>query len=737
MKTKKSTAQFVEEAKRVFGEKYDYSATEFVGSHYKVRVICPDHGEFEQTARELLKGRGCPHCSGRKPVTTERFVVAGRTAYGDKYNYDKAVCHSVRDKVCVTCPEHGDWWPTALNHMRGKAGCPVCAGNQLVGLAAFIARSTAIHDGKYSYVNVKDYAGSKEYVEILCPEHGPFLQTSMAHLAGQGCPKCAGKGTVTTETFIALSREIHGDAFDYSKTVFKTTQDKLTLICKKAGHEFKQWYGTHIYQKSGCPVCAGNAFKTTEQFIEDARKVHGDKYDYSLVEYTGKARKVRIICKSHGVFEQTPNAHLSGAGCAACYEESKPLTQEEFIVRARAIHGGKYSYDKVGYTKASEKVIITCPEHGDWEVIAGAHIYRKTGCQACSGTRQFTTETFIAKAREKHGDTYEYDRTVYNNYDEKMTITCKKHGDFQQSADSHLQGKGCSLCANVGPSKAQREIMDFIGAYTPAVEEHRFPGSRRRFDIFLPEKNIAIEYNGLYWHNSRREAIDREKEKHDVALKHGVRVITVFEDEWNFQTDIVQRSLLSAIGELPRVFARNCVVTGLSNEDVGHFYLENHIQGSPRSPVHYGLFHNGALVACMSFGMLRSSRRNTDKRHWELTRYASTCTVVGGASKLLNAFKALGAADKLTSYSDARMFSGAMYEKLGFTRTHQTPPDYYYVNTRVASWRVHKAKFQKKHLVNLFPGCDVENKTEKEICEENGYYQVYDCGKVRWDLDLI
>jgi hypothetical protein len=110
--------------------------------------------------------------------------------------------------------------------------------------------------------------------------------------------------------------------------------------------------------------------------------------------------------------------------------------------------------------------------------------------------------------------------------------------------------------------------------------------------------------------------------------------------------------------------------------------------------------------------------------------------VVGGASKLLKAFRRENLADKLTSYSDARMFSGNMYAQLGFTRTHQTLPDYYYVNLRVATWRVHKAKFQKKHLAKLFPGCDIENKTEKEICEENGYYQVYDCGKVRWDLDL-
>lgn len=733
---KKTSAEFVEEARALFGEKYDYSLIKYTGSHHKVRVVCREHGAFDQEARNLLKGRGCPHCSARKPINTERFIAESRKMYGDIYTYERSVCNSTRDKVCVTCPEHGYWYPNANNHIRGSAGCPVCAGNKKLSTFEFVSRAGAAHSGKYDY-SLTSYGNSNtDKVTIICPEHGPFEQAPMAHLAGQGCPKCAGKGVITTESFIALSRQIHGDVFDYSLSEFKTTDDKITLICKKDGHRFEQNYGTHIYQKSGCPQCAGTMFKGTERFVREAREVHGDAYDYSLTHYNGKARDVEIVCPSHGVFRQTPTSHLHGSGCPECLSEKKRMSAAEFIVRALVVHSGKYSYEKTKYTVSVEKVTVTCPEHGDFEIIAGTHIYRGSGCPKCSSARMLTTEEFIERARLLHGDAYDYSKVEYRGYDVFITIVCPKHGDFIQTPDSHLQGKGCRLCANVGPSKPQKAIAEFLSAHTEVVLEQQFPNSRRRFDIYMPEKKIAIEYNGLYWHSSRTEAVSREKEKHDLAAEHGVRTITIFEDEWLYQPDTVKRTLLSAIGHLPRVFARNCELRGVTTDEAAPFYMENHVQHKPNHATHFALFHNDEMVACMSFGMWRSNRKNTNTRHWELSRYAATCSVVGGASRLLNAFLKLDAADTITSYSDVRMFSGNMYEKLGFTKVHQTPPDYCYVNTRVAGWRVHKAKFQKKHLVKRFPGCDIENKTEKEICEEHGYYQVYDCGKVRWDLTV-
>lgn len=675
--------------------------------------------------------------SKRQKMTTERFVSLSRKAYGDAYNYDQSVCNAVKDRVCVTCPidGHGDWWPVANNHLSGKAGCPACAGNQPLSLGTFIRRASLKHNNRYDYSKVV-YTNNHTPVLIRCPDHDVFPQIPMSHLAGQGCPTCAGKGLTTLARFIQLSREIHGDKFEYLDSSVRTTTGKVRLRCKSNGHEFQQKYGTHIYQKSGCPICAGRFKKTTEQFIADARAVHGDRYDYTSTDYIGKAKKVVIGCPTHGSFSQTPNTHLSGAGCPKCAADNKLVGTKAYIAKAQAVHGEKYTYENTVYSGSANNLLVTCPVHGDWSVIARSHLQNGTGCSACANTRLLTTPKFIVKAKALHGSDYDYSLVDYVNYDTPIRVLCKKHGEFIQTPDSHLQGKGCSLCANIGPSKPQLEIHEFLSQYTEARLEHRFEGSTKRYDIFLPEKNLAVEYNGLYWHSSRTQKRDtKELEKHTHSLRHGVRTIIVFQDEWKYQPHIIKNVLLSSLGLLPRIFARKCRVQQLETADVQNFYMDTHVQGPPRTHTHFGLLHGDDLVACMSFGMLRSSRYNTDPRHWELTRYASTHTVVGGASKLLKAFSSLGVADRLTSYSDVRMFSGKMYEKIGFTRVHQTRPDYYYTKSSVGGFRLHKSKFQKKHLMKLFPGCDL-TKTEKEICEENGYFQVYDCGKIRWDLEL-
>ena len=671
----------------------------------------------------------------RLRVTTERFIEESRKIHGDKYDYSKVTCSAHKDKVTITCkqPGHGDWVCSVNNHLRGS-GCPVCGGNIKPTTESWVAKAREIHGDKYDYSKVS-YTHRRAKVTIICPTHGEFEQNACDHTGGRGCPKCAGKGLMTTELFIAKAREIHGDRYDYSKAKFRTSTAKINILCKTHGI-FEQSYSAHVGQKQGCPKCAGKQLKTTEQFISEAIAVHGDKYRYEKSVYVTSKDKLTVTCRKHGEFQITPMSHLAGQGCWKCFNESRTLTAEQFVKAATEVHNGKYAYDKVVYTQMKNKVTVTCPEHGDWEITAGTHLYSKIGCPWCSGNKH-TTDSFIARAKAVHGDNYDYSKVDYVNYDTYVTITCKKHGDFQQSPDSHLQGKGCKRCANVGPSKGQLEVTDFLAQHTKVISEHTFEGSRKSFDIYLPNEKLAVEYDGIFWHSSRKEAMDtRDFEKSALGEKHGVRVIHIYEDEWYFTPDTVKNMLLSAIGKLPRLFARKCSIEYLEDTDVSSFYMDHHIQGNARCPVHIGLFHEGVLVACMSFAVWRSNRHNRDKRHWELVRYAASHTVVGGASKLLKAFIRLGVADRITSYSDVRMFSGKMYEKLGFTFVHQTPPDYQYTNCAKFNWREHKAKFQKSRLQKMFPGCDIENKTERQICEENGYLQIYDCGKIRWDLEL-
>lgn len=180
---------------------------------------------------------------------------------------------------------------------------------------AFIAKAREKHGGKYDYSKVR-YTDSQTKITIICPEHGEFEQIPNNHLSGKGCPKCGGVAKLTTDEFIARSRNVHGDKYDYSKVRYVNARCKVTIICPEHG-EFEQKAGKHL-SGQGCPNCVSFARSTTDMFVMKARKVHGDKYDYSKVKYVNGKTKVTIICPEHGEFEQMPSSHLKGHGCVKC-----------------------------------------------------------------------------------------------------------------------------------------------------------------------------------------------------------------------------------------------------------------------------------------------------------------------------------------------------------------------------------------------------------------------------------
>jgi len=183
----------------------------------------------------------------------------------------------------------------------------------------FIEKTKAIHGDKYDY-SLVDYKNNKIRVKIVCPEHGPFEQSPNNHLQGKGCPGCSGNIKLTTEKFIKKAKAVHGNKYDYSLVEYKNAKTKVKIVCRVHG-SFKQTPHGHL-KGYGCPECGGSKRLTTEKFIKKAKAVHGNKYDYSLVEYKNTYTKVKIICPIHGIFEQTPGSHLNGCGCPKCKQPS-------------------------------------------------------------------------------------------------------------------------------------------------------------------------------------------------------------------------------------------------------------------------------------------------------------------------------------------------------------------------------------------------------------------------------
>ena len=211
--------------------------------------------------------------------------------------------------------------------------------------------------------------------------------------------------------------------------------------------------------------------QTTEEFIKKAQAVHGDKCDYSKVEYVNSTSKICIVCPEHGEFWQIPTSHLRGRGCPHCGRKSRIMkgcsSKEEFINKARSIHGNKFDYSRVDYINSKTKICIVCPEHGEFWQIPNSHLLGKS-CPLCSKKssakqRSNTQEIFFKRIKAKFGNKFDYSKSVFNGWNNPIIITCKKHGDFQTTPKHHLMGDGgCPHCRILTVSNKLRKGIELI-----------------------------------------------------------------------------------------------------------------------------------------------------------------------------------------------------------------------------------------------------------------------------------
>ena len=489
-----------------------------------------------------------------RKLTLETFVNRSKRLYGKKYDYSKVVYVNTETKVCITCPQHGDFWVTPHNFFNNH-GCPACSGHQRITKEIFIERSHNLHKGRYDYSNV-DYHGLNVPVRIICPIHGEFLQKPSGHMNGNGCPKCFGTPKSTTEDFIKKAREIHGDWYDYSKVEYKGNKEKVCIICPEHG-EFWMSPNNHL-RGHRCPDCFGTPKLTTEQFIARAKELHGDLYDYSKVDYQGLSKKVCIICRDHGVFWTSPACHLNGHQCPQCSGVQK-ITVPIFIERCTERHKGKYDYSNVQFDSLQDFVKIICPKHGEFWQRAKVH-YQGYGCPICGGSKRLTNEEFIKKAKLVHEDKYDYSKVQYKNTATKVCIICPEHGEFWQTPNSHLCGTGCPTCPE---SNMEGEIRHLLLSNNIAFEQEKgvewLKYKRHMFlDFFLPEYGIAIEcQGGQHFSPSRlfggeefyKLTIERDAIKKKLCEEHGIRILYYSNAHIKYPYPVFEsmRALLKAI----------------------------------------------------------------------------------------------------------------------------------------------------------------------------------------------
>ena len=340
----------------------------------------------------------------------------------------------------------------------------------------FVERAKKIHGDKYDYSKV-EYVNNNTKVRIICPIHGEFWQNPRNHLEGKGCKKCANDAVgnrtrFTKEEFIKRAKEVHGNKYDYSKIdLINRKNGKICIICPIHG-EFWQSPNMHLLGRN-CPKCSNHYTMTTSEFIEKARKIHGNKYDYSKVNYIDTTHKICIICPIHGEFWQKPNNHLNGQGCKECCVEErakrKRLTIDQFIEKARKIHGNKYDYSKINYVNNNTEICIICPIHGE----------------------------------------------------------------FWQKPSKHLLGHNCPICNESKLEEQTRNLLTEKKILFESQKKFNWLG-RQSLDFYLPQYNIAIECQGKQhflpnnFFGGKKGLIDtqkRDSEKAELCISNGVKLI--------------------------------------------------------------------------------------------------------------------------------------------------------------------------------------------------------------------
>lgn len=548
---------------------------------------------------------------------------------------------------------------------------------------------------------------------------------------------------LTTEQFIAKAKERNPDKnYDYSMTVYRGSSKPVEIGCPKCGQIFTPTANDHLTKKSGCKNCAPNAKLTQAEFERRSNEKHDFKYDYSQAIFKNVEIPVEIICPVHGSFFAKPHGHMAGFGCDKCRNTYR-LDSEDFIKRSKEKFGETFDYSLVEYVNTDTPVILSCSTYGSFEITPREHLRCKSGYNKdirrkyidtvvgleprpgfSSNWIPDTLEDFISKAKEVHGDLYEYSKVEYKTIKTDVEIICKKHGSFWQSPHNHYRGSGCMKCfCASGESKPEKKLKELLKDFE--IDSHNRDLLGVEIDLYVLEYNVGIEVNGIYHHSDN---VVKSKTSHlnktNLALGKDLKLFHFTDAEVNNKSDIIISMIKNSCGKSVKIFARSTDIRTVSYSEYSKFFNESHISGNVPAKIAYGLFIGEELIACMSFGTPRFSK----DYEWELLRFCTklNTTIIGGASKLFKHFIKQNNPKSALSYADRRFGEGNVYNKIGFTFKRPTNIGYAYHNKHGEV--VSRYKAQKHKLHALLRDKYDENLSERDNMLKAGYFKIYDCG---------
>lgn len=520
---------------------------------------------------------------------------------------------------------------------------------------------------------LENYHNYSTPIKIKCFEHGILYKTPKSILSGYGCFKCAHKATVLKQT---LSTVGTSHLQKWGVRFVARDKRKVILQCDKHGLWSSTLKTVKKTNKTPCHKCAQEHkvqnFKIEKvKKISEFCKVNNIDLAYLPIDLRNKF-KVGLTCPYHGVVFVDYHSLLNGAACYLCS-------------KIRAADTKRWTLDEVEdlATKRGFKVSFT-PEG------------------------RLTTKTSVI-------------------------FVCDKHGEFITTINGFRDGAGCPRCANhLSANEALiSSFMSNIIGPDEIITRDRTIIAPKELDIFIPSKNLAVEYCGDYWHTEHKRGKSTHYEKWKLCKEKNIQLITIFESQFLARKDHYLRYLQSKIAHNNTVGARKCEVLLVQPSEIKGFMEENHIQGFANSKICVALKHNNEIVGAMTFG---AHHRQNQLEGVVLNRlcFKSGITIQGGASKMLKfaipKLKEMGYS-KIITWSDNAISTGNVYQQIGFTKDDDLGPDYFYSKAHTFK---PKQSMTKKALLKM----GATGNTELEMARSLGYERVWDCGKTRWILNI-
>lgn len=737
-------------------------------SNKRYHWVCPIcHYKHENTVASRMAANTCAGCAGQVTIPGFNDLATTHPLLAQEWDYERnfpllptQVTAGHSKKVFWTSHTHR--WEATPNYRSNRdSGCSICSGRQVqIGfndLATTHPDLAAEWDYERNNPLLPTQITHRYYEKVWWISHGHRWPSSVYNRAnGAGCAVCAGmylnpgvNDLATLNPALALEWDYEANFPLLPEQVVGGSSGKTYgWKCYVCNYKWPAKVSNRVSLSTGCPACSGrvpytniNDLATTHPHL--ASQWHPTKNDKTPQEVSAGSGYDAWWFHDNHEWHSVVKDRVRGQGCAVCANRQVQLgvndlatTHPHLVKEWHPTHNG----DKTPYniTAGHDKPVWwLCNEKHTWDAL----VYNRTGthasgCRICANKAVLvgfndlaTTHPHLVDEWGANNTKTPYDVTYGSGYPAEWVCSAG-HTWVVSVSERASAGYGCKHCASNGTSRPEQELSDFLTYLNvPHTMNDRTILSGKELDIFIPSHNLAIEYNGLYWHSEDAGKGPRyHSDKTQACAQAGVRLIHIWEDEWLEKRPIVERLIKNALGLTTgrTVFARKTHAVSITYEAASRFLNTYHIQGKAVGSAYYGLVTDtNELVAVMV--LKRSGSKYPGQ--WTLDRYATACSVPGGHSKLLKHFQRNNTWTSIVTFADLTISEGSLYETTGWTRDSELDPDYRYVyrNQREHKFNFRRARFRDDPAFQYDPDL-----TEKQLAQMNGLPRVYDCGKIRY-----